>query len=415
MILARALAKNFKELLEDFPVVVVVGARQVGKTTLVQQLLSPQWETVTFDPFQDIGNARADPDLFLQNHPAPLFLDEIQFAPEVVGGLKRRLDRHSRAPSQYVLSGSQQWEVMRSLAESLAGRAVFLDLEGFSLTEAAHAGDAGHWVKDWLADPEAFIGSPKKRLPAPLSLYEHLWRGWLPEAQRIKPTNVGVFHQAYHRTYIERDVRVFGGVEDWHQFDRFSRLMAALTAQEINFRQLGRDLGLAPQTAQRWLRMLMGTCQWFEVPPFHGNAIKRLSGKPKGFLSDTGQVCFSQAIPSPQALENHPLLGAIFETAVSGEIRKGIALLSHRPNLFHWRSHGGAEVDFILEFNGRLFPIEVKLRSHPSGNDARGLHAFRSTYPKLKVVPGIIVAPSESFHRLGEHEYVVPWDLAPLF
>ena len=157
--------------------VVVVGARQVGKTTLVQELLSPQWETVTFDPFQDIGNARADPDLFLRNHPAPLFLDEIQFAPEVVGGLKRHLDRHSRAPSQYILSGSQQWEGMRSLAESLAGRAVFLDLEGFSLTETTGAGEAGHWVKNWLTDPEAFIASPKKRLPAPHTLYEHLWRG----------------------------------------------------------------------------------------------------------------------------------------------------------------------------------------------------------------------------------------------
>ncbi|MBF0548452.1 MAG: DUF4143 domain-containing protein [Candidatus Riflebacteria bacterium] len=98
------------------------------------------------------------------------------------------------------------------------------------------------------------------------------------------------------------------------------------------------------------------------------------------------------------------MLALVFETAVSGEIRKGIALMSHHPNLFHWRSHGGAEVDFILEFNGRLFPIEVKLRSHPSGNDARGIRAFRSTYPKLKVAPGIIIAPSESFHRLGDHE-----------
>ena len=209
MFLSRSLSARFQELLEDFPVVVVVGARQVGKTTLVKKMLAPGWETLTFDPFQDIGNAREDPDLFLANHPSPLFLDEIQYAPEVVGALKRRIDNHGRGPGQYVLSGSQQWEVMRSLAESLAGRVVFLDLEGFSLTESAGAGSHGHWLQEWLSDPEKFIKTPKKRLPAPMTLYEHLWRGWLPEAQRVKASNVGDFHQAYHRTYIETHIYHF--------------------------------------------------------------------------------------------------------------------------------------------------------------------------------------------------------------
>jgi uncharacterized protein len=413
--LPRALERRFLDLLASFPVVVVIGARQVGKTTLVEQLLPQGWETVTFDPLQDIGNARADPDLFLQNRPGPLFLDEIQYAPEVVGAVKRRVDKRRHVPGQMVISGSQQWEVMKSLSESLAGRAVFLDLEGFSLTEMAGRGKRGHWLADWLGRPDAFLAaSAKKRLPTPRPLFEQLWRGWLPETHRVPSSGIGAFHLAYHRTYVERDVRTLGAVDDWHHFDRFSRLMAALSAQEINFRQLGRELGIASPTARRWLGLLIGTCQWFEVAPYQGNTIKRLSGKPKGYLADTGQVCFALAVSSPRSLESHPQAGAIFETAIAGEIRKGAALLTQSPNFFHWRSHGGAEIDFLLEYDGWLFPIEVKLRAHPTLNDARGLQAFRKTYPKARIRPGLIVAPAESFSQIGPQEYVIPWDLAPL-
>lgn len=393
--------------------VVVVGARQVGKTTLVEHVLGNRWDTVTFDPFQDIGNARADPDLFLDNHPPPLFLDEIQYAPEVVGALKRRVDKRRRTPGQYVVSGSQQWEVMRRLADSLAGRAVFLDLEGFSLTEATGQGKAGHWLKDWLSSPERFLAAPPPRLSPPFPLLEQLWRGWLPEAQSLAAGSLGVFHQAYHRTYIERDVRALGAVDDWHQFDRFTRLLAALSGQEINYRQLGRDLGLAPTTAQRWLRMLVATFQWFENPPYHGNTIKRISGKPKGYLADTGQICFAQAISTPRALESHPLLGALFETAIAGEIRKGAGLLPTVPRVFHWRSHGGAEVDFLIEFDGRLHPIEAKLRSQPTRSDASGIRAMAATYPNARFAPGLIVAPANRFHQVADDVFVLPWDTAP--
>ncbi len=159
--------------------------------------------------------------------------------------------------------------------------------------------------------------------------------------------------------------------------------------------------------------MLVATFQWFENPPYHGNTIKRISGKPKGCLADTGQICFAQAISTPRALESHPLLGAVFETAIAGEIRKGAGLLSTPPRVFHWRSHGGAEVDFLIEYDGRLHPIEAKLRSQPARSDASGIRALTATYPKARFAPGLIVAPAPRFQQAAEDVFVIPWDTAP--
>ena len=425
----RMLADRLRGMLGRFSVVVVSGARQVGKTTLLAHEL-PGWESVVFDPAMDVGNARQDPDLFLDNHPAPLILDEIQYAPELVAAIKRRVDVASasgrrgdaavadrgggrsggRKAGMYVLTGSQQWSVLKSASESLAGRAVFLDLEGFSLAEIAEAVVAEHWLKRYLDGPEEFVASSVTRLGVGRTLYEQLWRGFLPETDSLEQEWVAEFYRAYLRTYIERDVRLLADVADWQQFGRFVQLAAALTAQEINRSQLGRALGVTPQTAQRWLAMLRATFQWFEVPAYHGNTIKRISSKPKGYLADPGLACSLQTISTPRALSGHPLVGALFESAVVGEIRKLAGTLATPPNSYHWRSHGGAEVDLLLERDGVFYPIEVKLSSRPSRQDARGIKAFRATYPRLKVAPELVIAPVERMEQVGDAEYALPWD-----
>jgi len=162
----RSLTDKLELLARTFPVVVVSGARQVGKTTLLQHVFGTEADLVVFDPVQDIGNARRDPDLFLDNHPAPVILDEIQYVPELVAAIKRRVDRE-RGPGKFLLTGSQQWHVLRSLAESLAGRAVFLDLEGFSLGEVAGAEVSAAWLPAWMDDPEAFQRQRRDRLALP--------------------------------------------------------------------------------------------------------------------------------------------------------------------------------------------------------------------------------------------------------
>lgn len=410
MYVFRFLTTRLETLARAFPVVVVAGARQVGKSTLLNHVFGGQAEVVVFDPAQDIGNARQDPDLFLDNHPPPIILDEIQFAPELVAALKRRVDK-DRRPGQYLLTGSQQWHVLRSLAESLAGRAVFLDLEGFCLGEVAQASEASAWLPAWMADPAGFVAGHRGRLDLPYNPFELVWRGSLPEATRLPLAVLPDFWAAYFRTYVERDVRLLAEVSDWHIFGRFVRLAAALTGQEINHSQFGRELGVTPQTARRWLDLLTATFQWFEVPAYSGNAIKRVSGKGKGYIADTGFACWAQAISSPSSLGGHPLWGPLFETQIAGELRKQMSLLSPAPRLYHWRSAGGAEVDFLLERDNQFFPIEVKAKTRVARSDARGLRAFREAYPQLNVAPGLVIAPCERLERLSEDAVALPWDL----
>lgn len=397
----RELAKQLKMLFREFPVVVLMGARQVGKSTLLEASF-PKAKRIVFDPFTDVQGAKADPDLFLKSNQTPLFLDEIQYAPEIVASLKRKLDQ-DRRPGQYLLTGSQQWEVLELLKESLAGRAVILQLHPFSISEV---NQNQFWLFNWLKQKKNF-----KILPQKQTVFEQIWRGFMPEAEFLSLQALPYFHESYIKTYVEKDARQLADVLDWQTFGRFYKLCAALTAQEVNYSEIGRDLGLKSQTAKRWLNILKATFQWFEIPAFSQNTVKRLSLKPKGYLFDTGLICSSLAISSPIAVSSHPAWGALFETLVVNDIRKQCSFLSPSPILHHWRVHNGSEVDLILEWNGSYYPIEIKSNSHPSKSDAKGIRIFKETYPHLSIKKGLIVAPSESHYAVTDDVDVLPWDV----
>ena len=405
----RISTSKLSKLVEHFSVVVVSGARQVGKSTLLKHQFH-DWDIVVFDPVMDIGNARSDPELFLKNHPTPLILDEIQYCPELVPCIKRLVDENKQ-PGLYILTGSQQWSVLKSISESLAGRAVFLDLEGFSLSETTGHATSSSWLENYLDDPFGFVKKNHARLSLSRTFYEYLWRGGLPEVDELPEEFCEDFLAAYIRTYVERDVRLMLQVDDWQQFGRFVQLAAALTAQEINFVHLGRDIGITPQTAKRWLGVLKATFQWFEVPAYHGNTIKKISLKPKGYFADSGLVCHLNRISSPKALGGHPITGSLFETAVASELRKLMSPLTRKAQIYHWRVHSGSEVDFLLERDGFIYPMEVKLKSRPKKKDGRGFQALHECYPQLKIAPGLVIAPVEKFEQLTELSYITPWDM----
>jgi predicted AAA+ superfamily ATPase len=176
---------------------------------------------------------------------------------------------------------------------------------------------------------------------------------------------------------------------------------------------LGRELGVSPPTARRWLSLLEGSFQWFEVPAFSKNVVKRATGRGRGHIADSGFACAMQLLASPATLDFWPGRGALFESAVIADIRAQCALISPRPNLWHWRLHSGAEIDLLLEWSGQLYPFEIKLQSHPGKHDARGFRAFRDAYPKERVAPGVIIAPTEGVTVLGDDAYVMPWDSVP--
>jgi hypothetical protein len=217
---------------------------------------------------------------------------------------------------------------------------------------------------------------------------------------------------AYFQTYVERDIRVLLDVRDEQQFGRFVALCAAMTAQEINHAQLGREIGITPQTADRWLAVLRATYQWCEVPGYHGNTIKRIVGRGKGYFTDTGLAAWFQRISSPQALSGHPALGALFETRVMMDLLARFrAMRTVAPALHHWRTRAGAEVDAILERDGFFWPLEIKSASRVTSADTRGIRAFRETYPHLRHAPGLVIAAAEEPQRLPGNILVLPYDL----
>ena len=397
-------------LAEHFKVLLVTGARQVGKTTLLQHVF-PQVRSVVFDPVQDLYGARQDPDLFLDNFPPPAILDEVHFVPELLPALKRRVDQ-SDAPGQYFLSGSQNLGVLRSVAESMAGRVGILHLEGMTLDEILGHGEQPGWLGAYLdapsSLPDLFRGTPAE--PGPLTRV--LWRGSLPGLLDVPDDVVPDYLGSYVQTYVERDVRSMADIRELAAFGRFLGLTGALTAQEINAAQFGRDVGVAPATARKWLDLLAATFQWRELFPYHGNTIKRLSGKRKGFLSDTGMACSLQRVSSPEALAVSPVLGAMFETWAVNAIHRQFVTLGVPPQAYHWRTAAGAEVDLVLERDGKLYPIEVKCKTQPTRHDTRGLRSFRETYRRDPVQTALLIYAGRACYRIDDHTIALPWSAA---
>lgn len=398
-----------RRLAGHFRVVLVTGARQTGKSTLLKHLF-PRARHVLFDPLKDMHGARRDPDLFLDTFPPPLVLDEIQFVPELLPALKRRVEGTQRK-GLYLMTGSQNLALLRDVSESLAGRVGIVHLEGMTPLELAARGRERTWLPRWLKEPEkgpALFGRPAVKSDR---LVRFLWRGTLPALLDLPDDMVPHYWDSYVRTYVERDVRVAGDVRNLADFTRFLELSAALTAQEINDSQCGREVGLAPATARHWRELLSASYQWTELSPYHGNTLKRVSGKRKGHIADSGLACHLLRLSSPEALLGSPLLGPLFESWVVHCLRQQFVCLRMAPQLCHWRSAGGAEVDVVLELDGRLYPIEVKCGTSLSGHDARGLRAFRDTYGK-KVAPGLILYAGQDVVRLDRDTTAIPWNSA---
>jgi predicted AAA+ superfamily ATPase len=407
----RMLEQKLQAYAESFPCTLVCGARQVGKSTLLDHFFGKTHRTFVFDPAGDIYGVRQDPDLFLKNNPPPLILDEIQYVPELIPALKRAIDR-SREPGMYLITGSQQWEVMKHLAESLAGRVGILELSGFSLSE--QFGAAGQdWLADWLGGAhqnsdelfDMLHGGQSRQLSAT----RQIWRGGFPDVQTMSDDVVPGWMRGYVGTYLQRDVRMFLDARDETQFAAFLALCASLTAQECNYNHLGRDIGLSPPSAKRWVGILRGSYQWLEVPAFSANHIKRLSCRPKGYLCDTGLACYLMRISSDQAVQGHPAFGALFETMVATEIHKRVQSFPLPPALYHYRQHSGAEVDLILEKDGNYFPVEIKSSARVHPMDARSISIFQEKEPG-RTRTGLVIYAGEELLRLNERCLAVPFD-----
>lgn len=405
----RHAEEKIKEFARHFKVVLVLGARQVGKSTLLNYVF-PDLQHIVFDPVTDEFLVRSDPELFLQNFKAPLILDEIQYVPELLAIIKRYVDK-SNAKGQYFLTGSHNLSMLKQVSESMAGRVGIIELSPLSLYEITNNGTlASNWLKAYLDNDEQFATNKHDVFNKyEAGVFETIWNGGMPGVLTL-PNNLRAdYFKAYLHTYIERDVRVVGQIDDINNFAQFVRILSALSAQEINYTHLGREIGIQAKRIASWMSIMQTCYQWHEIAPYYTNTIKRLSKKRKGYFSDSGFACYLQNITSSVALASHPNRGALFETWVINQIKTLISILPFEPQIYHWRTNGGAEVDVLLEKDNVFYPIEIKCKVQLSKHDVSGIMAFRETYPNLNIARGLVIYAGDKNYPINPYVTAISW------
>jgi predicted AAA+ superfamily ATPase len=395
--------------LADTPVVLVNGARQVGKTTLVKRI--PGRRYVNLDDATVLGAARSDPAGFLAGFPGPVVLDEVQKAPELFPAIKAVVDTKRRA-GRFLLTGSTDVMLLPRLSESLAGRMEVLGLRSFSQGELE-------------GRREGFVDAVfARRMAAPSTsrlsrreLAERVVRGGYPEAQRRRSAaRRTTWFDAYLTAIVQRDVRDLANIEGLSALPRLLGLLAARSTGTLNAADLSRAAALPLSTLKRYLALLSATFLVDTVPAWSGNLGKRLVRSPRIYLSDTGLICSQLGLGVPRLTREPDLLGPLFETFVMLELRKQLARSRVRPSLFHFRTQTGQEVDLVLEDSaGRLVGVEVKAGATVRAEDFRGLRVLRDAVGD-RFVRGVVLhtglepvsfgsrlvaLPVESLWRLG--------------
>jgi predicted AAA+ superfamily ATPase len=367
MILHRTLAASVLRAGNQFPVLLVTGARQVGKTTLLRQVSGPERTYVTLDDPRLLILAKEDPLLFLQRFRPPLLIDEIQYAPELLPIIKMQADE-ARSAGMFWLTGSQQFHLMKGVSESLAGRVAVLNLMGLSRREMIDRADDGAFLPDLDAVNMRLQATPIFDLT---ELYHHIWRGAFPAIALNGDMDRDLFYSSYLQTYIQRDVRDLAKVGDEMAFLRFLRATAARTGQLVNLADLARDADVAPNTAKSWLSILQTSGIVWLLPPWHTNLTKRLVKTPKLYLLDTGLAAYLTEWSSPQTLEAGAMSGAILETWVVTELLKSYLHNGLAAPFYYFRDKDKREIDLLIIRDSIIHPLECKKSASPGKDDIR--------------------------------------------
>ncbi len=367
MYIRRTLEQQFLEASKHFPVMLVTGARQVGKTTFLRELGGEERAYASLDDPRVLELARSDPALFMQRYPGPVIIDEIQYAPELLPFIKMAVDEQ-KAPGRYWLTGSLQFHLMKEVSESLAGRVAILKLLGLSRRERDHVTEA---TGPFLPTP-SILGPRLESMSALVlpDLYELIWRGAFPALAADQDMDCDLYYSSYVQTYLQRDLRDLAKVGDEVAFLRFVRACAARTAQILNFADLARDVDIAPNTAKNWLSILQTSGIIYLLEPYHTNVTKRLVKTPKLYFLDTGLCSWLTEWGSPQSLEAGAASGAILETWILVELLKTWWHNGKRAPFYYYRDKDKKEIDLLILQDDVLYPLEFKKSASPNRKSA---------------------------------------------
>ena len=400
--ISRHLENVVNQVTKEYPVVLITGPRQVGKTTMLQKLMEgTDRGYVSLDDLNERSIAKSDPELFLQLHKPPVLIDEVQYAPELFTYIKIHVDKNHE-PGAFWLTGSQIFKLMQGVQESLAGRVAVLSMTSLSQSEIN-----GGTAEPFTVDLEALSAREEGREPADTrAIFDRIYKGSMPAIVSGANSSSQIFYSSYLSTYIERDVKELSDTIDSLKFLRFITAVAARCSQMLNVAEIARDADINQIQAKNWLGILETLGIIFYLHPYSNNLLKRLVKTPKLYFYDTGLVCYLTKWSSAETLESGAMNGAILENYVVAEIMKTYLNSGKEPYLYYYRDKEAREIDIVLEHDGVLNPIEIKKTANPGTELIKVFELLdKSSTPRSK---GAVICMKPGLSVIDRDNYIVP-------
>ena len=401
MYINRHILPYLERMKKQFRVLLVTGSRQVGKSTLLKNKLLPEYDYVTLDDFSDLSIAQKDAALFFKNHPLPVIVDEVQRAPNLFLQIKLLAD-NSEEKGKIILTGSQSYKLLSNAADSLAGRVCIINMSSLSLREKY-----GIDFNTEFLPTEEYISKRKKSVKTYANLWNHIWRGSMPELAD-DTVEWESFYRSYIRTYIDRDVADLIDVKNLVKFNNFMQCIASRVGELFNADSLARDVGVTSKTISQWTSILESSGVIKLLQPYEKNVSNRAVKTPKIYFMDTGLVCHLVGWSSSQVAMNGAMSGSLFENFVISEIIKSYYNSGHdSKDIYFYRDKDKKEIDLIIEKDNILYPIEIKKSAQPTIDMAKSLSVLHKI-PGKTVGQGCILCQCDKMHYLSDNVAALP-------
>ena len=399
----RTLEQKIMDISRDYSCLLLIGPRQVGKTTMLEHLMEGSGrQKVTLDDVENRRLAQSDPALFLEMHPAPVLIDEVQYAPQLFSYIKINVD-NGAAPGSYWLTGSQAFQLMELAQESLAGRTAIVHMSALSQSELY-----GDGTTEPLSLKLEKLNRRKEHLSScnSMEMFERIWNGGMPGHRSGRFTDRDVFYSSYIQTYINRDVSDMIPGVDKLLFADFIRAAACRVGQMLNTHDIAQDVGVSDDTAKRWLQVLEKSEVIFYLRPYSNNLLKRTVKTPKMYFFDTGLAAYLTKYSSPEILMNGAINGAILENYTVAEIRKTWLNSAKECLLHYYRDKDTNEIDMVIEADGELHPLEIKKSTNPGTELASAFKVLdKGSVPRGA---GAILCLREEISAIDRNTFILP-------